>query len=73
VDPIDWVERIPFTETRHYVQRVLENLQVYRALVDEEPLLLMARDLRRGLKAHRFAGEGGQAMPGPDAMARSDP
>jgi peptidoglycan lytic transglycosylase len=31
VDPIDWVERIPFAETRNYVQRVMENLQVYRA------------------------------------------
>jgi soluble lytic murein transglycosylase len=31
VDPIDWVERIPFTETRNYVQRVMENLVVYRA------------------------------------------
>ena len=27
VDPIDWVERIPFTETRNYVQRVIENLE----------------------------------------------
>ncbi|MGA8615441.1 MAG: lytic transglycosylase domain-containing protein [Xanthobacteraceae bacterium] len=31
VDPVDWVERIPFAETRNYVQRVMENLQVYRA------------------------------------------
>jgi soluble lytic murein transglycosylase len=31
VDPIDWVERIPFTETRNYVQRVMENFVVYRA------------------------------------------
>jgi soluble lytic murein transglycosylase len=30
VDPIDWIERIPFYETRNYVQRVLENLAVYR-------------------------------------------
>jgi len=30
VDPIDWVEWIPFTETRNYVQRVIENLSVYR-------------------------------------------
>ncbi len=30
VDPIDWVERIPFSETRNYVQRVMENVQVYR-------------------------------------------
>jgi peptidoglycan lytic transglycosylase len=32
VDPVDWVERIPLAETRNYVQRVMENLQVYSAL-----------------------------------------
>ena len=31
VDAVDWVERIPFSETRNYVQRVMENLQVYCA------------------------------------------
>ena len=31
VDAVDWVERIPFSETRNYVQRVMENLMVYRA------------------------------------------
>ncbi|HJR57570.1 MAG TPA: transglycosylase SLT domain-containing protein [Rhizomicrobium sp.] len=31
VDPIDWIERIPFGETRNYVARVLENAGVYRA------------------------------------------
>jgi soluble lytic murein transglycosylase len=31
VDPVDWIESIPFAETRNYVQRVMENLQVYRA------------------------------------------
>jgi len=31
VDAVDWVEKIPFSETRNYVQRVLENMQVYRA------------------------------------------
>ena len=30
VDAVDWVERIPFSETRNYVQRVIENLGVYR-------------------------------------------
>ncbi|SDP35658.1 lytic transglycosylase domain-containing protein [Afipia sp. GAS231] len=30
VDPVDWVERIPLSETRNYVQRVMENLPVYR-------------------------------------------
>ena len=29
---VDWIELIPFSETRNYVQRCLENLQVYRAL-----------------------------------------
>jgi peptidoglycan lytic transglycosylase len=31
VDAVDWVERIPSAETRNYVQRVMENLQVYAA------------------------------------------
>ncbi len=30
IDMIDWIELIPFQETRDYVQRVLENLQIYR-------------------------------------------
>ena len=31
VDPVDWVERIPFTETRNYVQRVMANVTMYQA------------------------------------------
>ncbi|MBR0720955.1 lytic transglycosylase domain-containing protein [Bradyrhizobium manausense] len=31
IDPVDWVERIPLSETRNYVQRVMENVLVYRA------------------------------------------
>jgi hypothetical protein len=31
---LNWVERIPFAETRNYVQRVMENLQAYRARFD---------------------------------------
>jgi len=31
-DLLDWIEQIPFAETRNYVQRVIENLAVYRAL-----------------------------------------
>jgi soluble lytic murein transglycosylase len=34
VDAVDWVERIPFAETRNYVQRVMENLAVYRVRLD---------------------------------------
>ena len=33
VDAIDWVEQIPFNETRGYVQRVMENLMIYRAVL----------------------------------------
>ena len=36
-DLVDWIERIPFDETRDYVQRVSENLGVYRQRFAEEP------------------------------------
>src|SRR2546423_7797038 len=48
VDAIDWVERIPFSETRNYVQRVLENLQVYRVRFGGGSKLLIEADLHRG-------------------------
>jgi soluble lytic murein transglycosylase len=34
---VDWIEMIPFTETRVYVKRVLENLQVYRGQTGDNP------------------------------------
>ena len=36
VDPVDWVERIPFTETRNYVQRVVANVAMYQARFAKE-------------------------------------
>ncbi|HTV38439.1 MAG TPA: lytic transglycosylase domain-containing protein [Xanthobacteraceae bacterium] len=48
VDPIDWIERIPISETRYYVQRVLENMQVYRARLENDPKLSIEADMRRG-------------------------
>jgi soluble lytic murein transglycosylase len=48
VDPIDWVERIPFSETRNYVQRVMENLQVYRVRFGGGSQLHIEADLRKG-------------------------
>lgn len=48
IDPVDWVERIPFAETRNYVQRVMENLQVYRNRLGERRALLIESDLKRG-------------------------
>lgn len=38
VDMVDWIERIPFNETRNYVQRVLENLTVYRQRLENRSL-----------------------------------
>ena len=38
VDAIDWIESIPFHETRNYVQRVIETMQVYRMLRGEQPV-----------------------------------
>jgi peptidoglycan lytic transglycosylase len=48
VDPVDWVERIPISETRNYVARIMENLQVYRARFGGSSKLLIEADLKRG-------------------------
>lgn len=47
-DIIDWIESIPFSETRNYVQRVLETTQVYRARLNGgKARLLLLQDLHR--------------------------
>jgi soluble lytic murein transglycosylase len=48
IDAVDWVELIPFSETRNYVQRVMENLQVYRARFGGGTRLQIEADLHRG-------------------------
>jgi soluble lytic murein transglycosylase len=48
VDPVDWVERIPISETRNYVERIMENLQVYRVRFGGGGRLLIEADIRRG-------------------------
>jgi len=47
-DPMRWVERIPVSETRFYVQRVLENLEIYRARLEGKTQSTLLEDLRRG-------------------------
>lgn len=44
VDAIFWIENIPFKETRNYVQRVLENLYVYRSILNTNTTSI-AKDL----------------------------
>lgn len=47
-DAVDWVESIPFDETRNYVQRVMENVEIYRARLNKGVIpLTLEKDLRR--------------------------
>jgi soluble lytic murein transglycosylase len=53
-DPVDWIERIPISETRDYVAKVLANIQVYRARLGEEATALrIGQDLRRAQGSHK--------------------
>jgi peptidoglycan lytic transglycosylase len=54
VDPIDWIERIPFTETRQYVVKIMETLQLYRSrLAGPKQALQLVQDLNRGRRIPR--------------------
>ncbi|MDB5469609.1 MAG: lytic transglycosylase [Caulobacter sp.] len=60
-DPLNYIECIPFSETRNYVMRTLETMQVYRARLNggTTPLTLSA-DLRRGGYSYSVAGTPGR-------------
>jgi soluble lytic murein transglycosylase len=54
VDPVDWIERIPFTETRQYVIKIMETLQLYRSrLAGPNQALQLVQDLNRGRRTPR--------------------
>jgi len=77
VDPVDWIEEIPFSETRNYVQRVLENVEVYRNRLSgrDEPLQILA-DLYRPYAPQTFSSRytlAPSAMPEPAQLAPSSP
>ena len=40
INYVDWVELIKFRETRNYVQRVLENYNVYRYILERKPIMM---------------------------------
>ena len=48
IDPVDWIESIPFPETRQYVQKVLQNLHIYRSRLAFKTVRPMSVDLARG-------------------------
>ncbi len=54
-DIIDWIEHIPFNETRNYVMRVTESLPVYRARLGKSPLPVPFSQELRGSTLHAFA------------------
>ena len=74
VDPIDWIHRIPFEETREYVQKVMSNVQVYRARLGAGPVkLLVAQDIARarGQTGDTAAGQSGtRPSAGPEPVAK---
>src|SRR4029078_12262560 len=54
VDPVDWIERIPFTETRQYVVKIMETLQLYRSrLAGAHQRRATLRELHRGGRGPR--------------------
>jgi soluble lytic murein transglycosylase len=58
VDMIDWIEMIPFDETRNYVQRVLEALQIYRGRLDGKKVELgLEQDMGRSLRVQVPVGD----------------
>ncbi|WP_174299496.1 lytic transglycosylase domain-containing protein [Caulobacter sp. S45] len=63
-DPADFIECIPFSETRDYVMRVMENVQVYRArLAGGTAPLTIATDLKRGGWVPSVTAPGAYAAP----------
>ncbi len=55
IDAIDWIERIPIEETRQYVEKVLANIQVYRARLGEPLALRLEGDLKQATGLKRAA------------------
>ena len=72
VDPIDYIECIPFSETRNYVMRVTEAVAVYRARLGRGTTpLTLTDDLRRGVYTPRPAPPTAAApAPTPQEPAR---
>ena len=66
VDPVDWVESLPYRETRNYVMRVAESLPVYRARLGKPPLPVPFSEMLTGPALLSMA-----AAPGAGARAQA--
>jgi len=72
-DPADYIECIPFSETRDYVMRVMEGMQVYRArLAGGTGRLTLPADLKRGGYGG-YAGSGATTLGAPRSAAGFTP
>ncbi|MFQ5626058.1 MAG: lytic transglycosylase domain-containing protein, partial [Methyloligellaceae bacterium] len=70
VDAIDWVERIPFTETRNYVKKILTGLQIFRSRLNgAHGALRIVADLNRGQPVSIPPAETAPANPAPTAAS----
>jgi soluble lytic murein transglycosylase len=58
MDVVDWIEQIPFRETRNYVMRVTESLPVYRARLGKTPLPIGFTEELKGSTLLAFAPKG---------------
>ena len=58
MDVVDWIEHIPFRETRNYVMRVTESLPVYRARLGKTPLPIGFTEELKGSTLLAFAPKG---------------
>jgi|TARA_B110000908_G_scaffold71848_1_gene86689 soluble lytic murein transglycosylase len=58
VDVVDWIEHIPFRETRNYVMRVTESLPIYRARLGKTPLPIRFTEELKGSTLLSFAPKG---------------
>jgi soluble lytic murein transglycosylase len=71
VDPIDWVECIPFNETRQYVQKVMQNVHVYRSRLAPDSVRPMTVDLKRGTPADITVASTGAVSAAPSCEGGS--
>ncbi len=74
VDPVDWIESIPITETRMYVKKVMSNVHIYRTRFAPHTIRPMTVDLNRGgasIKPTAAAGRKSNACGGRNATIAS--
>ncbi len=58
IDMVDWIEHIPFRETRNYVMRVTESLPIYRARLGKDPMPVPFLEELKGSTLLAFAPKG---------------